>query len=380
MNERIRIEFEMDGQPLPIESLDANGVRFEQELDCWPRTLMLEFDGNNEVTRTRMNWVRDRWGWNPGVFNLNVSLDDGALLIRGADERSLPGGAYWLLVQVDSLVIRGGTQTVTVDDDKETTLTLQVSEDPRRVRLDTPVPAWDGMIRDTLLRSGQTFDGGSFADWVASNNPRESRKACLMNLMAKLRTLPNPDEPFLAHVRRIFLTDVERIYVEVDDEILRDLRRLSAEDDRPFYDEGKPNSPTHLRLLTRAGATGYELQSFRQDGRNSMQVVVAYPPGAPAGARYYADVDIDLGNPLRDIEGFVIHMGELLSGQTTDHLELRDALASARQPTASFIYYGVTRERAAAPRGRGRSRARPRSRSRARPRRRSRSVTARRRR
>jgi hypothetical protein len=49
-----------------------------------------------------------------------------------------------------------------------------------------------------------------------------------------------------------------------------------------------------------------------------MQVVVAYPEGEPPDGRYYADVDIDLGNPLRDLEGFVIHIGELLSGGATD--------------------------------------------------------------
>ena len=57
--------------------------------------------------------------------------------------------------------------------------------------------------------------------------------------------------------------------------------------------------------------------------------------------RYYADVDIDLGNPLRDLEGFVIHMGELLSGQDTDHLKLHDALA--KRGHGPFIFYDVRR-------------------------------------
>ena len=344
MNEQIRIAFEMDGRPLPVEAFDSTGLRFENEIDAWPRSFLLEFDGNNEITRTRMNWVRDRWGWNPGFFNLNIALDDGALLVKGSDERSLPGGTYWLVVQINSLIVRGRTQTVAVDDDDEAVLTLTVSEDPRRVVLHKPVEQWDDeLIRNAVLRPGQTFDGMAIADWLASGNPRESRKACLMNLMAKLRTLPSPQSPFLNHVQRILLTDVERIYVEVDDEMLRLLRNLANDPARPFYDEGAPSSPTHQRLLARARVPEHQLESFRQDGRNSMQVVVAYPANEPADGRYYADVDIDLGNPLRDLEGFVIHMGELLSGQDTDHLKLHDALAKNKQPTAPFIYYDVER-------------------------------------
>jgi hypothetical protein len=341
MNERIRVAFEIDGQPLPVQSFDATGLRFEDEIDCWPRSVLLEFDGNNAITRTRMNWVRSRWGWNPGLFNLTVSLDGGALVVRGVDDRSLPAGSYWFVVQINSLIVRGGTKIVAVDDGAETTVTLQVSIDPRRVVLRRPIAQWDdAMIRQALQRSGQTFDGLAIGDWLASDKPRESRKACLMNLMAKLRTLPDPDEPFLAHVRRIFHTDVERIYVEVDDALLRRLRELSSEDERPFYDEGKPASPDHLRLLAAASVPDHELESFRQDGRDSMQVVVAYPPGAGDG-RYFADVDIDLGNPLRDLEGFVIHMGELCSGTDTDHLALHDALVAPKQPTAPYIYYDV---------------------------------------
>jgi hypothetical protein len=343
MNERIRIQFEMDGAPLPVQSFDATGLRFEDEVDCWPRSVLLEFDANNEITRTRMNWVRDRWGWNPGVFNLDVSLDDGALLVRGVDPRSLPGGSYWFVVQVNSLIVKGGTQIVSVDDDRESTITLKVSEDSRRVVLQKPIDQWDEMIRGTVMRSGQTFDRLSIADWLESNQPRECRKACLINLLAKLRTLPDPGDPFLGHVQRIFLTDVERIYVEVDEDMLDQLRQLSADPMRPFYDEGPPASPDHMRLLKSASVPNHALQSFRQDGRNSMQVVIAYPPGETGPPRYFADVDIDLGNPLRDIEGFVIHMGELLTGQDTDHLTLHDALAKAKQPTAPYIYYDVAR-------------------------------------
>jgi hypothetical protein len=343
MNESIRIRFEMDGEPLSVDMLDETGVRFENEADAWPRTLVVEFDADNEITRTRMHWVRERMGWNPGLFNLRLTRDGGELVLSGTDARAFPGGVYWLVLQVNSLRIKGGVHRVVVDEDSEATLTLEVTEDPRRVVLRTPIDEWDDLIRATLTRQGQTFDGLPLADWMASAGPRESRKACLLNLMAKLRVLPDEDEPFLNHVRRIFLSDVERIYVETDRRLLLRLRALAARQERPFYDEGPPASPDHLRLLSRAAVPNDRLQSFRQDGRNSMQVVVAYPDGTAANGQYFADVDIDLGNPLRDLEGFVIHMGELLSGSDTDHLKLHDELVKAKQPTAPFIYYDVRR-------------------------------------
>src|SRR5438093_7846500 len=150
MNEAIRIRFEMDGELLPVNMLDDTGIRFENEVDAWPRTLVVEFDADNEITRTRMNWVRERMGWNPGLFNLRLTRDGGDLLLEGMDARAFPGGVYWLVIHVNSLRIKGGVQRVVVDDDSETTLTLEVAEDPRRVVLRTPIDEWDDLIRATL--------------------------------------------------------------------------------------------------------------------------------------------------------------------------------------------------------------------------------------
>jgi hypothetical protein len=342
MNETIRLELEMDDEPLPIQEFGPAGLELQHEIDTWPRSFLFEFDADNEVTRTRMNWVRDRWGWNPGVFDLHVTLDDGSLVVSGVDERSLPGGRYWFSVEINGVKVAGRTHTIFVDDNEQVTSTLTVSEDPRRIVLTKRVDEWDQTIRDLLTRAGQTFDGLTIADWLVSQDPREARKACLLNLMAKLRVLPTGDSvPFLSHLRRVFLTDVERIYAEIDREMLLRLRQLADDDARPFFDEGPPAAAIHRRLLDRAEVPGHRLQSFRQDGRNSMQVVIAYPPGEPLDGRYFADIDIDLGNPLRDLEGFVIHMGELLSGGDTDHLKLHDALA--RGATGSFLYYEVRR-------------------------------------
>ena len=52
-----------------------------------------------------------------------------------------------------------------------------------------------------------------------------------------------------------------------------------------------------------------------------MQVVVAIPP--PDLPHTYAEFDLDLANPLQDVLGFFVHMGELLDGKPTNHLDMR---------------------------------------------------------
>jgi hypothetical protein len=70
-----------------------------------------------------------------------------------------------------------------------------------------------------------------------------------------------------------------------------------------------------------------------------MQAVVAVPK--QANAPYYADLDIDLGNPLQDVRGFIIHITELLSDGVTDHLALADKLLKNKY-TSPYMGYAVT--------------------------------------
>ena len=66
-----------------------------------------------------------------------------------------------------------------------------------------------------------------------------------------------------------------------------------------------------------------------------MQIVCATP--TIGGLPFCADLDIDLGNPLQDLEGFAIHMGELIGGGATDHFDLRKKLSKGA--TKNYLYY-----------------------------------------
>jgi hypothetical protein len=161
--------------------------------------------------------------------------------------------------------------------------------------------------------------------------------------MASLRIRPTRTEPLVDLVNEIFFVGNDRMYAKVDRALLATLHALAADPARPFYLEGTPHAAVHGRLLTampestEVKARFRDLTSFRAEGKPSMQVVVAVPPADLAHT--YAEFDLDLGNPLQDIVGFFVHMGELLDGKPTNHLDLRKPLA--KTAAKEFLYYTV---------------------------------------
>jgi hypothetical protein len=90
-------------------------------------------------------------------------------------------------------------------------------------------------------------------------------------------------------------------------------------------------------------ADKFRLHSFKRRGNNSLRATVAVPPDGDSSRRFYAEFDIDLGALERDFEGFFIHVGEVLSPDKTDHLKLREKLATD-QTVREFLYYRVIDE------------------------------------
>jgi hypothetical protein len=337
MNEYIEVGFrKANGQRLRVKRQLPGGIEFE-ETDPIERTVGFQITARNEATRIRMRHIAQIKGWDLGQFKLNASVEDGNIVLRGVDADALPEGYYALRVRVEEVRTSQATTSVDVMHDGHGTLRVDVKADDRNVDVDLSNP--DAEIAGVLEASA--VDGFPAEDWLGAPEWRPTRKACLLNLLATLRVTPTRSDNLLASVRQVVSVMNDRVYLEVDSTLKTRLDVLVADPDRPFYAEGPPTAPIHQRLLDAippAEKAGFgPLLSYRAEGRPSMQIVIAVPPvGSPHA---YADVDLDLGNPLQDALGFIVHVGELLDGKETNHLDLRKGLAQGR--AADFLYYTI---------------------------------------
>jgi hypothetical protein len=351
MNERIRLRFMQEGSPVGISFLSDEGILFNNESDAWPRGFTLRFGGDDDITRYRMNRVCIIEGWEADRFKLQLSTSQGELLITGVKHDTFPAGRYWFELQIADLKIKPSWFGIAVEEKGEAFREVRVEDDPRRVVLSLPLDEFDAELQRVLLDPGSRLDGMTAVEWLSDQSRRARRKACLLNILAKLRAAPASVGTLINHVARVFFADVDRIYAKVTPSFLAELDLLSKNDRKPFIDEGTPKSATHRKLLERIWATGlepgidgYRLRSFHQEGSPSLQAVVAYPPADDAQRNHYAEIDIDLGNPLQDVAGLLIHFGELLAPGKTDHLKLHAKLAKDKK-VKPFLYYVVDRQK-----------------------------------
>jgi hypothetical protein len=344
MNESFILRIRRAGKAFPIDRSTSEGLVFGNETDARPRKWSLGFWPRSEITKYRTDRIRTLRGWAAGEFKLKLRHLDGALRFEGDDPDALPSGHYYLRLQIDGLKTLGGRLRLDLEEGEETSLKIDVEADRRQIALTTEVDEFDPDILRALRSQDSKVDGLAIGDWLEASNPRASRKACLLNLMAKLRVSPDPKNAMVNHVTSIFFVDVDRIYAAVQKQFHDRLTTLANDPKKPFYREGRPHAAIHERLLTsitdkglEPDVAGYTLESFRQEGRTCLQAVVAIPPNG--GGRYYADLDLDLGNSLQDVAGFLIHMAEVADRRPTDHLDLQKQLAKGA--TGKFLYYRV---------------------------------------
>jgi len=338
MNEFIEVKFLRNGSWLKLaREVPGRGVEFD-EPDPIPRSVYLGIRGGNNITDYRMRRVRQVKGWAPGEFRLRVAVEAGVLILRGADKDSLPEGRYELRVRLEEAQTTPARRTVSVPHDGGAEGRIDVTLDDRVVTSHDMTDASVARVIDASRLENQTA-----LEWLADSRWRATRKACLLNLLASVRVRPTLSAPLIDQVHEVFWISNDRAYTRVHRDLFARLEALAADDRKPFYREGRPHAEIHLRLLDEIPDDEKplfgpdSLVSFRGEGRPSLQTVIARPPIGVAHT--YAEFDLDLGNALQDLEGFVVHMIELADGKPTDHLDMRKKLA--KTAAREFLYYDI---------------------------------------
>jgi len=340
VHEYIEVRFRRKGKAFRIARQISGGFEFE-EAHAPTRPIELGFRASDPGTELRMQRIRQIKGWEFQAFKLKVSAEDGSLVIRGDDEFSLPEGFYDVTANVSGTKVRKRPGRVEVPHDKHGVVVIDLETDDRTIEVD--LENADPAILDLLGAS--TIEERSGLDWVVDDEVSPKSRACVLNLAANLRVFPKLSDPLLTETICLFKALDERTYAEVSTAFYDRVSELSEEHDL-VYPEGHPHAPIHRLLLAAIGVFDPTAQglfaeeglfSFRVEGSPSLQMVIATPSSA-FNARF-VDLDLDLGNPLQDVAGFVVHVGELLSGQPTNHLDLRKKLSKGK--AAPYLYYKV---------------------------------------
>ncbi len=279
MNEFIEVRFTRKGAPLAVKRQVPGGIEFD-EPDPIERSVGIGFASRTEATRLRMASIGRSQGWEPGQFKLTVSVEDGAIRLRGVNRHALPEGLYRMRLQVEEARMIGGPVVADLPHDGHTAVEVRLAMDERRLEAD--LGACDAAIRAVLDAS--MTDGQPGSDWLENRTRRPTRQACLLNLLASLRVRPSRAAPLISQVLETFFVGNDRVYAKVDRQLHDRLMSLVLDPSKPFYAEGKPKAAIHGRLLSslpeppdvRARFT--DLMSFRGEARPALQVVVAVRP------------------------------------------------------------------------------------------------------
>ena len=337
MNEKIFISLQRDGKPLPVTRLDPDrddgGITLCHETSAFPRGFGVNVWPADPITKERVWRVQQRLDWPIRPFRFTVSRFGERLVVTGIDDKALPAGRYDVEFMLDGIRFkRSFFRSVRLEEDGAAEVVFEGKPSKFRFALNTDVSSFGGNTQ-RIVRASEV-DGLRAEDWLQPGvADRDVRKACLMNILAKLSIVPSRADRLNQFVRRVLHVEADRVYAEVDKKFLDKVHG-------GFLPPDLAIDATHKRLLKMTTTPDdYELVSYREKkGTGALQVVVAKAKPmstAPQGA-LFADVDIDGSNPSYDLGRFMTHCGHLIQGKTTDHFKMRQRIVAQ---AGDFLYY-----------------------------------------
>ena len=335
--EAFEFVFERRNQNLPVTGLKPHeGIVLDGETSAWPLGIALQLTPISAGTRVRWENIQRQQGWiGARTFGLSMSVRNGRLRFEGLKPKLLPEGSYQVSIFVGGYRFHTKVYEFTIPKDDTAVILVQDKPDKRSVQLNRAVNDFDDATRKIVDAS--SIDGIGLAEWLLQSHRRDSRKACILNILAKMRTPIAGKPPLSDGVKRLIFADVDRVYAELEP---RFVNRIMLPD--AGFEEDPVIHSTHLRLLQLVpNGTASQLHSVRERVPTlSTQLTLAIPDDSDAPQ--YADIDIDLGNPFTTPLGFIIHIGELIDPGKTDHLGLCRKLQDS--PCSDFLYYRIIEE------------------------------------
>jgi hypothetical protein len=311
-----------DGTPLEVNFGGNDGVILRNEFDASPRLTELQFMPADPVTEHRVAEVRRNNGWKSYEFHLLPFANSSGLLgFKEVAAGCLPAGSYFTRLTIEDVKLPKRPIKFKISDNTPTVIKLPVVEDPRRIELFKDIEHYDVPIGRIVTNRMSRLETADIKTWLGDSTRRTRRKACLLNVLAKLRAA---DDYFgvgiTQTIQHVFFADVDRIYVATTNRLLQLLQGR--------FKPGGPIHPTHMQLRKFAKMKHPNLElgpmnNFREGENPSLQIVTCAAVDAEGKIiGQYADVDIDLGNPEVDLVGLIVHAGELINRGRTDHLKL----------------------------------------------------------
>ena len=339
MAARFVIRFQRAGRPIPITQFRTSpqqafeqGIVLDGETSAFPRKLSLSLSPIDAGTKVLFKQVQQRHGW-VNRFDLEAGKVRSGIRFEGVDGASLPEGRYDLKLAVGELPFAKRQQVVKVSKSSTATVVFDAKPAKKTISL-SPFADFDQNSLDILNHEASMLDGFSAVDWLTNREHQDRRKACLLNILAKLAAVPTDRRRLNRVVRNIFHCEMDRIYCAVEPAFHRIVKGT--------FNKDATIHSTHKRLLARiphARAKHFKLISYREDVASSMQAVVAVPPEDVADRTHYVDLDIDKNNPSFDAARFLLHIGDLFNPNKTNHFKIRKTLMG--QDTEKFVYYKV---------------------------------------
>ena len=171
-------------QPLFLKTdVNDTGIVVNNQQSAWSRRFGVEMKAKDVGTGQLMKNIQAANGWGD-QFQLRMRPAGMGVEFLAAGDETLPEGEYGFWMHIDGYRRSGGNVIVKSNETAQLTIDLELDE-KRRVVAD--IENSDPQIKQALENS-TGIDGGLPAiAWLGFPDRDERRKACLLNVLAKLR-------------------------------------------------------------------------------------------------------------------------------------------------------------------------------------------------